>query len=323
MSEKSSIFQGVQIGKQSAEGTAVAANKKLLSVSMRPGPRVEMDKFRPEGMKYPTLVSLNKEWTEVDIKGKLAYNEINYLLSSLLAEPTPVQQESTEAYKWTYTSDSDGADGGNLYTIEQGDANNAWEAADMRVSGLTFTFNRNELSIAGTAIAAALETGITLTSSPTELTPVIALPSHLKFYMADTQAGLDGASAMTRGFSMEFGLNDKFGKAWPVGQDPVTVETEPTLEGKLRLATDSVGHGLLATMRAGDTKWFRALAEGATIDGAYKNTFQIDFPVKIADASDPEDNDGIHVMEYGLAIIHDATWGKAFQIDVITTLTAL
>lgn len=323
MGEKATIFQTVQIGLESVAGTPVPANKKLLSYSVIPSPKTAADSFRPLGTKYPAFVTLNKEWAELSIEGKMTYNEILYALSSLIAQPTPVQQGGTAAYKWTFTPNTSSEDAGKTLTIEQGDANSAWRVAGARVSGLTFTFNRSEVSLSGSGVALPLETGITMTGSPTSMTPKPVLPGHVTFKMADTQAGLAGASALTRGFSMEFSITDKIGLVWPVGQNAVTVETEPKASGSLKLATDTVGMGLIATMRAGSTKWFRIKGTGALIDSTYYQDLQIDFPAQITEVSEFADEDGIYAVEYTLQIIHDATWGKAFQIDVITDSSAL
>jgi hypothetical protein len=323
MGEKASIFQGIQIGVESISGTAVAANKKLLAASIIPNPKVEADAFKARGNKYSSFVTLNKEWAEAKIEGKLTYNEIVYLLSSLLSMPTPVQQASTTAYKWTFVSNTSAEDAGETFTVEQGDENSAWRVAGLRVSGLEFTFNRNEVSVSGTAIGKALETGVTLTASPTSLTPKPVLPGHLKFYLADTQAGLATAEALTRGFSLSWGLTDKIGNAWPVGQDPVTVEKEPSTSVKLKLATDTAGMALIATMRAGSTQWIRIKGEGATIASTYKYTFQLDLAAQIKDVSEFSDEDGLYLVEYGLEMVHDATWGKSFQLDVTTDVQTL
>lgn len=323
MGEKSTIFQGVQLGIESVAGTAVPANRKLLAVSLIPQDRTEAEAFRALGNKYPSLVTLNKEWGELAIEGKLTYNEILYLLSSLISQPTPVQQGGTAAYKWTFTSDTDGEDAGKTFTIEQGDANNAWRYAGVRVSGLTFTFNRSAVGISGSGLGEAVETGITLTATPTSMTPRPVLPTHLSFKMADTQAGLAGASAMTRGFSMEFALMDKIGLAWPVGQDAVAVETVPGFSAKLKLATDTTGVALITTMRAGSTKWFQIKATGALIAAPYYYDFQLQFPAQILDPGEMADESGIYAMEYNLAPVHDATWGKSFQIEVIADASTL
>lgn len=323
MGEKASIFQTVQIGIETTPGTPVAANKKLLATSIVPAVKVEGDTFRALGNKYPSFAVVNKEWTEASIEGKLTYNEILYLLASLLSQPTPVQQGGTTAYKWTFTSNTSAEDVGKTFTVEQGDSNSAWRAAGVKVSGLEFTFKRDEVSLSGSAIGQPLETGITMTSNPTSMTPRPVLPAHLKLYMADTQSGLDSAQAVSRGFSLVWGLTDKNALAWPLGQSPALIESEPKVEAKLSLATDTTGLGLITTMRNGATKWFRIKAEGSVIQTTYKYTFQIDFPGQITDVGEFSDEDGLYLVEYTLAMVHDATWGKSFQIDVIADVQTL
>lgn len=323
MGEKASIFQTVQIGIETTPGTPIAANKKLLATSLIPAVKVEGDTFRAMGNKYPSFAIINKEWSEAKVEGKLTYNEVLYLLSSLLSQPLPVQQGATTAYKWTFISNTNAEDAGKTFTVEQGDANSAWRAAGVKVSGLEFTFNRDETSVSGTAIGQQLETGITLTASPTSMMPKPVLPAHLKLYMADSQAGLDSAQALSRGFSLTWSLTDKNALVWPVGQSPVLIESEPKLEAKLSLATDTVGLGLITTMRAGSTKWLRIKAEGNTIETPYKYTVQIDFPAQVVDVGDFSDEDGIYLMEYALSGVHDATWDKTFQVDVIADVQTL
>jgi hypothetical protein len=323
MAEKASIFQTVQIGIETTPGTAVPANRKLLATSIIPSVKTEGEAFRAIGNKYPSFVVVNKEWSEASIEGKLTYNEILYLLSSLLSQPTPVQQGATTAYKWTFTSNTSAEDAGKTFTVEQGDANSAWRAAGVKVSGLEFTFSRNEVTVSGSAIGGQIETGITMTSSPTSMTPRPILPAHLTFYMADTQAGLASAQALSRGFAMTWSLMDKNSLVWAVGQSPVLIESEPKLEAKLSLATDSTGLGLITTMRNGGTKWFRVRAEGATIQNPYKYTFQIDFPAQIVEVGEFGDEDGIYLVEYTLTMVHDPSWGKAFQIEVVADVQAL
>lgn len=323
MGNKETVFQISQIGVEATAGTPVAATRKLAATSIIPGPRLEADVFRAQGFKFPSFVTPNKEWSEFSIEGKLTYNEIVYLLSSLLSAPSPSQQGETAAYKWTFVSDTYGSDAGKTLTIEHGDGDNAWKIAGARVAGLTFTFNRSEVSVSGMGYGEAQDNTCTLTPDLTSMTALPVLPSHLSFKMADTQAGLAGATAMTRGFSMTMELSNKIGLAWPVGQDPVAVELVPTLRYTLRVATDATGMGLMTAMRAGTTKWFRVLAEGATIEDSYKNTFQLDFPAQIMGVSDPSDEEGIYVMEFEMSGVHDATWDKAFEITLINSLSTL
>ena len=323
MGEKASIFQRVQIGVETTAGMAVAANKKLLSVSMAPQPRTETKPFRAAGNKYASFASLMKEWSEINISGEMTYNEIVYLLASLLHYTAPVQQSTTAAYKWTFGSNTSAEDVGKTFTVEQGDANSAWRVAGVRVSGLTFDFSRDGISVSGNAIGEQFETGITMTAAATALASVPMLATQMKFYMADSQTGLATATAMTRGFSMQWALTDKFGLAWPVGQDPVAVEGEPRNSARLRLATDTTGMGLIATLRAASTKWFRIELTGTEIATPYNHKFTLDFPAQVDALSDLSDTDNVYVAEFGLLPIHDATWAKAMNIEVITNLSAL
>ena len=111
------------------------------------------------GNKYASFVSLNKEWSSIAIDGSPTFNEIVYLLSSLMHYASPVQQGATAAYKWTFVSNTSAADVGKTFTIEQGDADRAWRVAGARVSGLTFDFGRNEVRVSGNGVGEQLETG--------------------------------------------------------------------------------------------------------------------------------------------------------------------
>ena len=125
MTLPASVFQGIQVGVEGTPGTPVAANKKLLAVSMIPSPQTETKPFRAMGNKYASFASLNKEWSSIKIEGVPTYNEIVYLLSGLLHYAAPVQQGATAAYKWTFLSNTSAADVGKSFTIEQGDTNQA------------------------------------------------------------------------------------------------------------------------------------------------------------------------------------------------------
>lgn len=323
MSEKATVFQGVQIGVETTPGTAVAANKKLKSVSIIPQPRAEGDPFRALGDKYASFVSLNKEYAALSIEGKPTYTELPYLLSAFLHYSAPTQQASSTAYKWTFTSNTSAEDIGKTFTIEQGDANNAWRVKGGKIAGLTFDFNRNEVKVSGDGIATKFDEDVTITPDPTSLNPVPVLPTHVKLYMADTLAGLTGATAMTRGFSISYSLTNKFGLAWPLGQDPIAVEGAPNADARIRMATDTEGMSIFSALRTSKTKWIRIIAEGETIETTYKHKLSITFPAQVSGLGDFADHENVYTIEAGLTPIHDATWGKSVEIELITDLKQL
>lgn len=323
MTLPATVFQGIQIGVETTPGTAVAANKKLLAVSMIPSPQVETEPFRAMGNKYASFISPNKEWTSISIEGKPTFNEIVYLLSSLLHYTAPAQQGTSTAYKWTFGSNTSAADVGKTFTIEQGDASRSWQVAGVRVSGLTFNFGRNAVSVNGNGVGEAFVTGGTLTANPTSLSPLPILPTMLKFYMADTQAGLAGATALDNAFELEWSLTDKFGLAWPVGQDPVAIEGVPNASGRIKVAVNAAGIALINALRNASTKWFRVEATGGSIDATYNHKFTLDFPAQIESVGDFTDFENAYTTDFGLLPIHDATWGKSMNLEIVTTLATL
>jgi hypothetical protein len=323
MAEKASIFQNVQLAIQTALGTAKTPTAKLLSVSIVPQGKVETAPFRAMGNKYASFLALNKEYSEITVSGKPSYNEVVYLLSSLISKPVAVMQAATTAYKWTFKSNTSAEDAGTYMTIEQGDATSAWKVKDAKISGLTFDFSRNGIDVSGNGVGGPIDTTATVTAGITPVAVVPMQPTELKFYKATTKAGLAGATALTRSFSMQWSLTDKFGLAWPVGQDPVPVEGEPKYTAKIRVATDAVGLALVADLRAATVSWWRIEVKSAALAGVgYPYSMTIDFPAQVSDLPPFTDLDNVMTAEFGLLPITDPTDG-AMEINVINKLTTI
>jgi hypothetical protein len=323
MAEKASIFQNVQLAIQTALGTAKTPNAKLLSVNIVPSGKAETSPFRAMGNKYASLLTLNKEYSELAISGKPTYNEVVYLLSSLISKPVAVMQGATTAYKWTFKSNTSTEDAATYMTVEQGDATTAWKVKDAKISGLTFDFSRNGIDVSGNGVGGALDITAAVTAGITPCVVVPMQPTELKFYTASTKAGLAGATALTRSFSMQWSLTDKFGLAWPVGQDPVPVEGEPKYSAKVRVATDATGLALITALRAATVAWWRIKVESASLAGVgYPYSMTIDFPAQVSDIPPFTDMDNVSVAEFGLLPITDPTDG-AMEINVINKLVTI
>lgn len=328
MPERATIFQTVQLGVESTPGTSVAANKKLTGLSIAPAIKIETNKYRALGNKFPTVLVPGKEWVEAPVSGPITYNEIVYLLSSVLAYAAPVQQGGTPAYKWTHAPATAAADTIKTYTIEQGSAERAHKFTYGIARELELVFNRGGCELSGALLGMALQDGITMTAAPTEIALTPVLPTQVDVYLADTQAGLGGASALTRALQASWKISDKVGPVFPLATASGTgfavhVETEPALECKLLLEADATGMGLLTNLRAGSSKFMRIRAIGALIAATYYYTVQIDAALKVAEVSEFRDEDGIFAIEWSFTGIHDATWGKSTQIEVTNILTAL
>ena len=326
MAERSSLFESVQIGVETTPGTAVAAGKKLLATSFEVSPNPDVSVFRPNGYKFATIASLNREWVEGSITGQMSYTDLTYLLSSLITTDTPATSGTT-GQEWVFTSDSDGPDTPKTYTIEQGSSVRAHEFAHGLVTGLTLSFNNDGCEVDGSFIGEALTDGITMTSTPTEIALQPVMRTQVQVYAEDSAAALSGATALARVLSAEWSLTDRYAPVWTLNGTTTWdafVESEPTGEVKIMMEADAAGMGLLTTMRAGDTKFIRIEAVGPQI-GAGPATYKltIDTAVKITDVSDIRDEDNIIAVEWTGQFTHDSTWTKAFNISLINALTAL
>jgi hypothetical protein len=324
MAEIASIYQIVNIGVESTSGTPVAANKRLSALMIEPQIKTDIKKYRGTGYKFPAVASLNKEWVEAALSGPITYTEIIYLLSSILGSATPVA--GTTDYTWTFSPDSDGADTPKTFTVEWGDATRALEFAYGLVNALTLSFSRDGAELSGTMLGQAIDDGITLTGSPTAIALMPVLPTQVAVSLADTAAGLAAASDLTRVVSAEWAMSDRYNPAYFLNASTdwtVHVEREPTLACKLKMEKDAAGMGLLTNMRAGATKFMRIEAIGSVITGIIPYTLEVDTACKIIGEPTFSEEDGVECIEWNMEAFHDATWGKATQIKVINTLSAL
>ena len=89
MVERATAVQAAQIGVETTAGTAVTASKRLLSVGFKQGIKVDTKAEMSQGFKLPTAVSIGKDWTEGTFDGYAGYNDLAYLLSSVLLDVTP------------------------------------------------------------------------------------------------------------------------------------------------------------------------------------------------------------------------------------------
>lgn len=327
MADRASIFEGVQIGVESVAGTAVAANKKLQSLSIRPGVRTEITGFRPSGMKFKTLTAQNKEWVEAVIEGQPTYTEIVYPLSSIMEGAVDNGDGGTpEAFTWTFGIAESDADTTKTFTVEQGSSVRAHKFAYGLVTALNFDFSRSELRMTGNMLGQSLTDDVSMTAAPDTLPLVPVLPKQVTVYLDDTAAGL-GTTDLERVLNVGTEISNRFGQLWTLNAAndswAAHIETEPTLKAKLKVEADAVGMALLETMRTGDTKFMRIEALGDVIHGAVVYRLTIDMALKVTNVSDFSDEDGVFAIEWEFDVVYDATWGKAIQVVVVNGLEEL
>lgn len=328
MTERTTVTQVVQIGVESTKGTAVAANKKLPSLSIGPSVKTNIDKFAPLGNKFPTIHAQGKEWAEAPVTGSPTYSELGYVLASLLAYAAPVQQSSTTAYKQTAEIASTSEDTVKTYTVERGSAVQAEKMAYGQFTELTLTGDRDKVELSGKMLGRALSTGISLTSSPTSIEQIPILPKEVSVYL-DTASGSLGSTKLTRVLKWSLQIASRFGPLWVVdaAQTSFVEAVELPVDAKLKLLVeaDAAGMALLTPMRDGTTRFARIGAASSQLAGtAIPYSSQLDLALQVgAEPTQLDDTDGVYTTEFTFDVVHDAGWGKALHWELINKQTAL
>ena len=336
MAERSTLNQIVQLGVETTPGTVATVTKKLAAASIEPSPQVEVDQFRPAGQKFKTFTALGKEWATASLSGRLTYNEIVYLLSSVVSSATiTTPGGATNARNWSFASSPYVDDTPKTFTVEHGSSVRADRFTYGLVNEIGLNFSRQSCEISGSMMGKAIEdnfAGGLTTSGVTQLSLLPVLPTQVSIYMAATRAGLGGASKLTRVLGAEWSLGNRYNPVWPIDASlaatyAAIIESEPDLSMSLTMEADAAGMGPLANLRAGDTRYIRIEGVGAEIDaGVNNNKFTLDTCVQVTGTGGFSDQDGVYAIQWNFAGITDGSWSggaRAFQIDVVNALTAL
>jgi hypothetical protein len=334
VAERSTISQSVQIGVETVPGTAVAAGKRLQSIGFQIGPKVTSKTVLPIGQKYPSLAIIGKEWSESKIDGAPVYTELPYIFASLMSAPTIVETMDaaihTNGFKYTFDSLSFGDDSPKTYTVEQGSTYRAHRISNGIISAFDLGWSREECTVGGTMLGTAITDGVTLTATPTALPQVPVRPTHFSIYLDPSAAAL-GTTKLTRALKGTVKISDRFGALWVVDSAQTsfvnTIEIEPKVEFTLMQMADAAGMAQLVAMRGGTTKFMRIEAIGPQIynNGGVQvyHTFRMDLAGQVKDVDPFEDSDGVYAVNWTFAAVNDATWGKAYHVEVTTTTATL
>lgn len=346
---RSTASQATQIGLEAVPGTAVPATRRLGSLSIAPSISAETNMFRPEGVKFPTVQVLNREWTTADVSGQPTYEEVVIPLSGAIDTAVVSQvmdgATPTGAYEWVFTPDSVAPDTPKTFTLERGQEGSSVEiASHLLFSGFGLEISRAGISLSGSAFARAivqaangLTPGLDIPDTLTPITPGSVCVYMSKVSQADlTDVGGASKAANRRGrvISANPSIEDRYNPAWFVNctEPSFTTFTENPdgVGGAFALteeADDLNGMSFLDDIRTGDTLWVRIEANGPVIYNAgvqpdLRHMFRWDMAVKVENVDSWSDEDGIYGIPWTLRPVHDGVWGKAHQITVRNKVAA-
>lgn len=338
MVERASVTQAINVGVEAVAGTtpAAAAFKRLQSLSLTPGVKADVELFRPVGTKYPTVQALNREWTESGVVGEPSYGEIVYPLSSIIGTGTVAQvmdgATPTGGYNWDFTPNTSADDTPKSYTIEQGSAATRIHRYNYGLfSEFGVEVSRANAGVTGKMYGQVLadNIGAFTQANPATVELVPMLPAQWSVYMDATSAAL-GTTKQTRVLNAKWGIANKSHGMWVVdAANPswvAPVEDVPAVTVELLMEADAQGMDPLTRLRSGATRFLRLEALGPTIYTGgitVQYRFRLDLAGVVSNPDDFSDEDGVYAVKWTFTAVHDATWGKAFTVNVRNKVSAL
>jgi len=233
---------------------------------------------------------------------------------------------TTGAATWLFQPSSTQPDVVQTYTIEYGSAARADRASYGTWDSYGMSWDRKAVTNTGSLIGQQLTDPFTLTAGLPSVENVPVLPRHIDVFL-DTSFGALGTTKLLRALTGSFNLASRFGPFWTLNSANSsfagTVETVPKGTVSLKLAADAAGMALLSTLRVGGTYFLRVLATGTPLYGAVNYSEAWDFAIKLDKPGGFSDTDGLVDITWPASIVHDASWGRAMQVQVINRVFAL
>ena len=264
MAERTYQVQKTQIGVETVPGTSVAATKQFQTTSIATEPQLTVQSFTPLGSKYPSVAVEQREWLIAALTGVPSYNELAYLLSSILGTTSvaPINDGglATQAFTWTFDSAVNTEDTYKTFTIEQGDGVRAHRFSYAAVRELGFKFNKQSLELTGQVISQRLQDGVSLSGGVTSVPMIPFATGNMDVFIDPTSVTL-GTTKLGRLFDGTFNLNNRYGAIWPVDSSLTSfgalVETAPSITFTMVVEADANGMAYLNTLRNGTTVFCR------------------------------------------------------------------
>lgn len=333
---RSRAIQGFQLGVEATSGTSVAANKKLLDIMLTPGAETNSDLVTSTGYVVPTGVQVTQEWTTGDVSGRIGYNSLVYILSSVLGGVTPstsiayqsVTATGTLARQWNFSGQSKATTTPKTYTLEYGDSARAYKSTHGFFNSLTLSIDRTKAELSSSFIGRKLQSGQTLTATPTEIAAQFSMPSSWSVYIDDTAATL-GTTKATTVYEAEVAIGDRYGVDWTLNSTETSFTSYVDAEGQtptstLKFAADATSDALMGTtFPAGSKKFIRLLSTGNTIEASTKYAVQVDMCAIITKPNGFDSLNGVEVQSFDFTLAYDETWTKWLDVKVVNVLTAL
>lgn len=272
MSSRAAVFERVQFAVEATPGTALAATKQFFAIEMDADPIIPVTNVQPMGTKYAVDVVIGKEHTEASLQGQAAFDDLLYLMSTILCLPTSaVPSGATLTNRFTFAPSSTDPDTRNTLTIEKGSAAGGGQFAYGFLDELELDITPEKtVDLKGKMMGRAYADGFTMTTGTTRLSPHVISPKQVDFYVATSEAGLSGGHI--KPLNVNWKLSKRFTEVYTVDSSnpsfDTAVETSPDLITSITVEQNTAAAAYMTALRGAALYYGQIVATGALIETA-------------------------------------------------------
>lgn len=322
------VFQGVQVGLETVKGTAVAATRRMSSTGYAWNDQNAAQRIRPMNRMFGTGANRSKQWTELQGKGAVNFNEMGIKLDSLVKSVTATNGAGGDAGAYTrvYEPSVVGANDFRTVTFERGEpGQNGQRAAYGHCIGMEITATREALDITDDWLARETERAFTVTASALDYPDIRAFSDMINVYL-DTDAGDIGTTQLVDPWASALRFQGRRGQAWSLNRSKTSwsraPHLAPTSEFDLRVDNDADADMLDDAFTSQIPLFVRWEALGPLIVGTKYYLLQFDMALKVVATTPPADEQGIDSKLYTLEIVNDVDLGFPMEITLVNSMAA-
>jgi hypothetical protein len=188
--------QTLQIAPETVAGTPMTSGFfKLHAMSLTPTAQFETEVEPAMGARFNTTQTLKKETAQAAIGGKPDFNEVDFILSSVIRVPdkTGTSPAFSRLYDLENVAPVDEAQ--KTFTLQYGDANQCETYAGGLVNDYQLQFDREGgVTHSGNILFGAMDLETALVSGASEIAKAPILSRYANIWVADDPANLGNAS---------------------------------------------------------------------------------------------------------------------------------
>lgn len=274
------IDQRIQVGQESAAGTAVPANRRLQSTALEFVDEIDTVQFNPTGHRLDAISLINKAWSGIKGSGPLSYTESLFLIESWLGTVAP-STVGVNGRRRIYDLPLTGAVTPKSFTSQFGDDTYANQAAYCFLTSFGAKYSREKGAELDGVEGYGLRTltgGTTFTPTPTvlPLSPVVG--DDLNFYIDTTGAGLGGTQITEEVLDVSWNVKDLQKLFWAADRAQASWKKPISNEAgkytcKLSLGESAAVRAVDAWLMLGRTYFLRISNKGDYVDNQISLSF--------------------------------------------------